>query len=259
MTAPALELLSLVKRYPQREGEGADRDAPARARPLLCNVSLRVLRGEFVAIEGQSGSGKSTLLHLLGGLDRAYEGEVRVLGEDLRTLTDAQLSALRNRELGFVFQSFNLLPGLSALANVLLPEAFGEIPSAPARAREALARVGLAGKERARPFELSGGERQRVAIARALLARPPVLLADEPTGNLDAATGHDIIELFRSLHKDGMTLLIVTHEIRVSTAASRVLLLRNGVLESPAHDPLLDNADAGEVSGAALQTGGEGR
>ena len=253
--APALELISLVKQYPLRAAErgrgdeGAARSVDALARPLLRNLSLSVRRGEFVAIEGQSGSGKSTLLHLLGGLDRAYQGCVRVLGQDLRTLTDVQLSALRNRELGFVFQSFNLLPGLSALGNVLLPEAFGEIPSANARAREALARVGLSGKERARPFELSGGERQRVAIARALLARPPVLLADEPTGNLDAATGHDIIELFRSLHRDGMTLLIVTHEIRVSTAASRVLLLRDGVLESPAHDPLLDHD--GEGAGPA--------
>jgi putative ABC transport system ATP-binding protein len=234
MTAPALELRSVVKSYRPREG------APADPGPLLRGLSLRVERGEFVAVEGQSGCGKSTLLHLLGGLDRDYEGDVLVLGRDLRGLDDPALSALRNRELGFVFQSFNLLPGLTALGNVLLPEAFGHIPDALVRARAALSRVGLAGKENARPSELSGGERQRVAIARALLARPPLLLADEPTGNLDAATGHEIIDLFRSLHADGMTLLIVTHEIRVSKAATRVLLLRNGVLESPARDPLLE-------------------
>jgi putative ABC transport system ATP-binding protein len=243
MREAALELRGVVKCYRPREGELPS----ASARPLLRGIDLRVERGEFVAIEGQSGSGKSTLLHLIGGLDRAYEGEVRVLGQDLRALEDGALSSLRNRGIGFVFQSFNLLPGITALDNVLLPEAFGDIPDAQARAREALARVGLAGKERARPFELSGGERQRVAIARALLARPPLLLADEPTGNLDAATGHDIIELFRSLHRDGMTLLIVTHEIRVSRAATRVLLLRSGALETPAHDPLLD-ASAGEAA-----------
>jgi putative ABC transport system ATP-binding protein len=236
MTEAALELRGVVKRYHPRAGEVAQ----VSARPLLRGVDLRVERGEFVAIEGQSGSGKSTLLHLIGGLDRAYEGEVRVLGQELRALDDGALSSLRNRGIGFVFQSFNLLPAITALDNVLLPEAFGEIPDARVRAREALARVGLAGKERVRPFQLSGGERQRVAIARALLARPPLLLADEPTGNLDAGTGHDIIELFRSLHRDGMTLLIVTHEIRVSRAATRVLLLRNGALETPAHDPLLD-------------------
>jgi putative ABC transport system ATP-binding protein len=238
MTEAALELRGVVKRYRPRDGEVAQ----VSARPLLRGVDLRVERGEFVAVEGQSGSGKSTLLHLIGGLDRAYEGEIRVLGQQLRALDDGALSSLRNRGIGFVFQSFNLLPGITALDNVLLPEAFGEIPDARARAREALARVGLAGKERARPFELSGGERQRVAIARALLARPPLLLADEPTGNLDAGTGHDIIELFRSLHRDGMTLLIVTHEIRVSRAATRVLLLRDGALETPAHDPLLDTS-----------------
>ncbi|GAC1342054.1 MAG: ABC transporter ATP-binding protein [Myxococcales bacterium] len=236
MTGPALELRQVVKAYPAREG------AESAAGPLLRNVSLCVDRGEFVAVEGQSGSGKSTLLHLLGGLDRDYQGEVRVLGRDLRELDDRALSALRNRELGFVFQSFNLLPGLTALGNVLLPEAFGDIPDARARAREALARVGLAGKEGARPAALSGGERQRVAIARALVARPPLLLADEPTGNLDAATGHEIIQLFRDLHQGGMTLLIVTHEIRVSKAASRVLLLRDGMLESPARDPLLETS-----------------
>ena len=220
----AVLLRGVKKRYGERE--------------LLCGVDLEVQRGEFVAVEGQSGSGKSTLLHLLGGLDRDFEGEAQVLGCDLRRLADRELAALRHTQIGFVFQSFNLLPALTALENVLLPDFFGEgIPDAEARAREALARVGLADKGAARPAELSGGERQRVAIARALLARPPLLLADEPTGNLDARTGEEVIALFRELHKDGMTLLIVTHEARVSHAASRVLVLKGGALapEDAAH------------------------
>ncbi|MBS2023860.1 MAG: ABC transporter ATP-binding protein [Deltaproteobacteria bacterium] len=221
------------KRYAARPGEG-----DGEPQDLLRAVDLEVKRGEFVAVEGQSGSGKSTLLHLIGGLDRVYEGEITVLGHALRTAQEADLAALRNRSLGFVFQSFNLLPQLSALDNVLLPEAFGDVPDATRRAQEALARVGLAKKMHARPGHLSGGERQRVAIARALLTRPPLLLADEPTGNLDAATGAGVIELFRELHQSGMTLLVVTHEVRVSRAASRVLLLREGRLDAPQIDPL---------------------
>jgi putative ABC transport system ATP-binding protein len=222
----AIELRGVKKRYPPREPGLAPQD-------LLRGVDLTVRRGEFVAVEGESGSGKSTLLHLLGGLDRDFEGDARVLGCDLRAVSDAELAALRHTQIGFVFQSFNLLPALSALENVLLPDFFGDgIPDAGRRARDALQRVGLADKENARPVALSGGERQRVAIARALLARPPLLLADEPTGNLDAKTGQGIIELFRQLHADGMTLLIVTHEARVSHAATRVLVLREGVLQA---------------------------
>src|SRR5207237_6066643 len=173
-------------------------------------IARAVRRGEFVAVEGQSGSGKSTLLHLLGGLDREFDGAARVLGCDLRAVSDAELAALRHAQIGFVFQSFNLLPSLSALENVLLPDFFGDgVPDAQRRAREALERAGLADKERVRPVALSGGERQRVAIARALLARPPLLLADEPTGNLDAKTGQGVIDLFRQLHRQGRAALIV--------------------------------------------------
>ena len=224
MIEPAIVLRGVSKKYPPRDPDAAPQE-------LLRSVDLEVNRGEFVAVEGQSGSGKSTLLHLMGGLDRAFEGEVRVLGCDLRALSDVELAALRHTQIGFIFQSFNLLTALTALENVLLPDFFGNgVPDADRRAREALARVGLADKAQARPSALSGGEKQRVAIARALLARPPLLLADEPTGNLDARTGEGVIALFRELHKDGMTLLIVTHEARVSHAASRVLVLRDGAL-----------------------------
>jgi putative ABC transport system ATP-binding protein len=224
VSEPAILLRGVGKRYPPREAGATPQD-------LLRSVDLEVQRGEFVAIEGQSGSGKSTLLHLLGGLDREFDGELRVLGCDLKTLRDAELAALRHTQIGFVFQSFNLLPSLTALENVLLPDFFGNgVPDADRRAREALQRVGLLDKAGARPAALSGGEKQRVAIARALLARPPLLLADEPTGNLDARTGEGVIALFRELHQDGMTLLIVTHEARVSHAASRVLVLRDAAL-----------------------------
>jgi putative ABC transport system ATP-binding protein len=220
----AIELRALRKRYPPREPGAAPQD-------LWRGLELTVGEGEFVAIEGQSGTGKSTLLHVIGGLDRAYGGEVLVLGDRLRGLSDARLAALRHDRIGFVFQSFNLLAELTALENVLLPDYFGNgVPDAERRARDGLARVGLADKASSRPTALSGGERQRVAIARALLARPPLLLADEPTGNLDARTGEGIIDLFRELHRDGMTLLVVTHEVRVSRAASRVLVLREGAL-----------------------------
>ena len=222
----AIELRGIRKQYPPREPGLPPQE-------LLQGVDLTVLRGEFVAVEGQSGSGKSTLLHLLGGLDREFDGEARVLGCDLRAVKDAELSALRHTQIGFVFQSFNLLPALTALENVLLPDYFGDgVPDAGRRAKEALERVGLADKAGSRPAALSGGERQRVAIARALVARPPLVLADEPTGNLDARTGEGVIDLFRRLHREGMTLLIVTHEARVSHAATRVLVLRDGVLVS---------------------------
>jgi putative ABC transport system ATP-binding protein len=222
----AIDLRGVAKQYPPREPGLAPQE-------LLRGVDLEVRRGEFVAVEGQSGSGKSTLLHILGGLDREFAGDARVLGCDLRRVSDAELAALRHTQIGFVFQSFNLLPALSAMENVLLPDFFGDgLPDAGRRALEALDRVGLSDKARARPAALSGGERQRVAIARALVARPPLLLADEPTGNLDARTGEGVIDLFRQLHREGMTLLIVTHEARVSHAATRVLVLRDGSLHT---------------------------
>jgi putative ABC transport system ATP-binding protein len=200
---------------------------------VLRGASLRVKKGELVALVGRSGSGKSTLLSVLGGLDREYQGQVSLLGQDLSSLSDAALSRLRNEHIGFVFQSFHLLDHLSALENVLLPNAFAATPlplaEAHARAREALSRVELAERASARPPELSGGQKQRVALARALFFRPQLLLCDEPTGNLDVATGQRIIEQFAALNaREGLTLLLVTHEPRVAAVASRVLRIEAG-------------------------------
>jgi putative ABC transport system ATP-binding protein len=212
----------------------AFRDAD-RAVPILRGVDLDVAAGEMVAIVGPSGSGKSTLLYVAGALDRDFAGEAVVAGVALPGLSQEARAALRNRAIGFVFQSFNLLQGLSALENVMLPgllrRGSGDGPAAiRARAAEALAAVGLAEKASQPPARLSGGERQRVAIARALSARPAVLLADEPTGNLDAVTGEGIIRRFAELARAGLSVLVVTHEERVSRAASRVLHLADGVL-----------------------------
>jgi putative ABC transport system ATP-binding protein len=204
------------------------------AQPVLRDVSLSVASGELLSLVGRSGSGKSTLLHIMGGLDRRYSGKANVLGHDLHALDDGKLARFRNREVGFVFQAFNLLDHLTARENVKLPAYFtdGDNAGADERAVAALARVGIGEKAEARPSALSGGQKQRVAIARALYPAPKLLLCDEPTGNLDSDTGAQIIELFRALNKDGLTLVIVTHEERVSSVASRVLRLVDGRLES---------------------------
>jgi putative ABC transport system ATP-binding protein len=210
------------------------RDA-GRPVPVLRGVDLDVAAGELVAIVGPSGSGKSTLLYVAGALDRDFAGEATVAGVSLPRLSEDARAALRSEAIGFVFQSFNLLHGLTALENVMLPgllrrgEADG-LPALRARAERALDEVGLAEKARQPPARLSGGERQRVAIARALLARPRVLLADEPTGNLDEVSGKIVIEQFAALARSGLSVLVVTHEERVSRAASRVLHLAEGRL-----------------------------
>ncbi len=206
-----------------------------RTLEVLRGVDLAVSAGEVVAVVGASGSGKSTLLAIAGALDTGFGGEAEVAGQRLRGLSPEALARLRNRSIGFVFQSFNLVPSFTALQNVLLPGMLrhgqGEpIDALRVRALAALDRVGLAGKAHARPARLSGGERQRVAIARALLTRPALLLADEPTGNLDAVTGEAIIRLFGELAREGTAVLVVTHEERVSRVASRVLTLREGRL-----------------------------
>ena len=203
--------------------------------PVLRGIDLEVAAGELTAVVGASGSGKSTLLNVAGGLDAGFGGEVTVAGTRLRGLPAAARAALRNERIGFVFQAFNLVGGLSALDNVRLPGLLRRAAPEPAaalaaRAAEALGEVGLAGKAHLPPDRLSGGERQRVAIARALLYRPAVLLADEPTGNLDAASGEVVIALFEALRRGGAAILVVTHEERVSRAAGRVLTLREGRL-----------------------------
>ncbi|WP_242393381.1 ABC transporter ATP-binding protein [Anaeromyxobacter oryzisoli] len=207
-----------------------------QALPILRGVDLEVAPGELVAIVGPSGSGKSTLLYIAGALDTDYGGEVTIADVPLAGLSPTRRAALRNRAVGFVFQSFNLLQGLSALENVMLPGMLRRDGTDRAdvreRAADALDRVGLAAKAKAPPARLSGGERQRVAIARAIFTRPRVILADEPTGNLDAVTGEGIISLFGELARDGLTVLVVTHEERVSRAAARVLHLHDGRLSS---------------------------
>jgi putative ABC transport system ATP-binding protein len=202
---------------------------------VLDGLDLEAQPGEFLAVVGPSGSGKSTLLYIVGGLDGDFQGEAVVAGRSLRQLGARERAAFRNSAVGFVFQSFNLLPALSALENVMLPGLFGgaargKLPVLRAEALAALGRVGLADKARRLPARLSGGERQRVAIARALLSRPAVLLADEPTGNLDTVSGAGVIRLFEEMARGGMTVLVVTHEERVSDVASRVLHLENGRL-----------------------------
>jgi putative ABC transport system ATP-binding protein len=212
---------------------------------VLQGTDLDVAPGEFVAVIGPSGSGKSTLLHILGGLDVHYRGEVSVGGTPLRALGERALARFRNAQVGFVFQSFHLIPNLPALDNVLLPAFFGGAAPGAAqrrRAEEVLERVGLGAKMGRQPVRLSGGERQRVAIARAIFNRPRLLLCDEPTGNLDASTGAEIISLFGSLNAEGLTILAVTHEERVSAAARRVLRLREGKLIS--ETPLAAERDA---------------
>ncbi len=223
VVTPVLELRKASKVYPG--------SPPVRA---LDRVTLDVVEGEMVSIVGPSGSGKSTLLHLVGALDRPSRGTVRVVGADLRALRDPELSALRASRIGFVFQQFHLLEGLSALDNVAAGLIYRGIAPAERRRRatDALGRVGLGHRLRHRPSELSGGEKQRVAIARAVVGEPAIVLADEPTGNLDSATGAGVLDLFRTLHAAGHTIVLITHDPQVAAAAPRTVSLRDGRVES---------------------------
>lgn len=196
----------------------------------LDEVELTVRRGEYVAIMGPSGSGKSTMMNILGCLDTPTGGHYYLGGTDVSGMDDDSLSAVRNREIGFVFQSFNLLPRYSALENVELPLFYAGVSKAERvrRAREELRRVGLAERMAHRPSELSGGQRQRVAIARALVVRPSIILADEPTGNLDTNTSLEIMDLFEEIHSGGNTVIMVTHEEDIARYAQRIVRLRDG-------------------------------
>ncbi len=200
----------------------------------LSDVSLTIHKGEFVAIVGQSGSGKSTLMNLLGCLDTPSEGAYILEGSDVSTLSDHQLSAIRNRQIGFIFQGFNLIPSLTALENVELPLIYRGVGREERRrtARESLERVGLGNRIRHRPAEMSGGQQQRVAIARAIAAHPPILLADEPTGNLDSASGADVMEILRSLNRDGHTVILITHDSGIAATIDRVVHIQDGQIVS---------------------------
>ncbi len=203
-------------------------------------VTLSIVTGEFVSIIGPSGSGKSSLMNIIGCLDTPTEGSYHINGETVQGLSRGRLAEIRNREIGFVFQSFNLLPRLSALENVELPLVYAGIAARQRReqAMEMLAKVGLDGREKHLPAELSGGQRQRVAIARALASRPSVLLADEPTGALDQKTGVEIIEMFHTLNAEGSTIVLVTHDMNIARQARRVVRVLDGLVVSdgPAED-----------------------
>lgn len=213
----------------------------------LRGLDLEVRRGQYVAIMGPSGSGKSTLLQILGCLDTPTSGSYKLAGQEVSELSEDALSVIRNRRIGFVFQAYNLLPRATALQNVALPLMYRGIPARARlqRAEAALARVGLADRLDHRPNQLSGGQKQRVAIARALAADPDILLADEPTGNLDSKTGEEILALFQELHQEGRTILMVTHEQDVAEHCERIVRVRDGVVASI--EPVIKRRVAGVV------------
>ncbi|MBV52256.1 MAG: macrolide ABC transporter ATP-binding protein [Nitrospinae bacterium] len=194
----------------------------------MVDVTFRIDAGEFVAVMGPSGSGKSTLMNLLGCLDLPSSGSYFLEKFDIRSLSPNQLAEVRNKRIGFVFQNFNLLPRASALENVELPLLYGRIQNSHQIARDSLERVGLADRAMHRPNELSGGERQRVAIARAIVNNPAIVLADEPTGNLDTRTGDEIMNVFSSLNDEGATIILVTHERDVASRARRIIQMKDG-------------------------------
>jgi putative ABC transport system ATP-binding protein len=218
-----IQLHEIKKTYPMGERKSVE---------ALRGIDLAIERGEFVAIMGPSGSGKSSLMNILGCLDNPTSGTYRLGGRDVSSLSEREQALVRNREIGFVFQSFNLLPRATALENVELPLVYGGIPARERRRRaeEALHAVGIADWSAHRPSELSGGQSQRVAIARALATRPRILLADEPTGNLDSATSAEILELFGAIHRQGNTVILVTHEEEVARRAARIIHIRDGLV-----------------------------
>ena len=200
----------------------------------LKSVNLNVDKNEYVAIMGPSGSGKSTLMNIIGCLDRMTSGKYYLEGKDISTLSDNELADIRNKKIGFVFQAFNLLPRLTALGNVELPMIYAGIPASVRRKKaiEALEKVGLGDRLHHRPNELSGGQKQRVAIARALVNNPAILLADEPTGNLDSKSSHEIMDIFESLNDEGVTIVMVTHEPEIAAHTKRNVIFRDGEIIS---------------------------
>jgi putative ABC transport system ATP-binding protein len=215
----------------------------------LDGVSLEIRNGEMVAIMGPSGSGKSTLMNVLGALDRPTKGKYWLAGDDVSDLSDNELAKIRNQRIGFVFQSFNLLKRTSAIENVELPLVYQGASNRYERAMEALEHVHLGGRARHKPNELSGGEQQRVAIARAIVTDPDIIMADEPTGNLDSKVSEEIMELFREFNKQGKTIVLVTHEIEIAAFASRVIKLLDGkIISDTGQVPQRVRSDAATVS-----------
>ncbi len=219
-----IEVRNLMKIYNPGENE-------VRA---LNDISLQIAKGEFVAVIGQSGSGKSTFMNMLGCLDVPTSGSYFLNGRDVAGLSDDELSEIRNREIGFIFQGFNLIPNLTALENVELPLIYRNVPAA--RRRElsvaSLKKVGLENRMEHKPSEMSGGQQQRVAIARALAAAPPMILADEPTGNLDSAFSKEIMQILRGLHEEGRTVILITHDNKIAESAKRVIRIMDGKVVS---------------------------
>jgi putative ABC transport system ATP-binding protein len=235
--APVIELDGVSKVYRTGEIEVA----------ALRGVSLSIRQGEYVAIMGPSGSGKSTLMHILGCLDVASQGHYLLAGEDVSVMDEEELAEVRNRRIGFVFQQFNLLPSLTALRNVELPLAYARVNrhERAERARAVLDRVGLGDRLGHRPGELSGGQQQRVAVARALATDPALVLADEPTGNLDSTATEDVLGLFAELHDAGRTVVLITHEAEVAARAARVIHLHDGHIASDESSSTVRAAGAG--------------
>ncbi len=217
---PLLKLENIYKSYDQGGME----------LPILKNINLTIERGEYVAIMGPSGSGKSTLMNIIGCLDKPTEGKYYLLDTEISEFNDKKLSAIRNSEIGFVFQNFNLMPRSTALQNVELPLQYANVPKSERRPRceEALKKVGLEERMTFKPTQLSGGQKQRVAIARAIVNQPSILLADEPTGALDSKSGIQVMELFDQLHKEGTTIIMITHARELSTYAERVIEIFDG-------------------------------
>ncbi|HRQ73603.1 MAG TPA: ABC transporter ATP-binding protein [Phycisphaerales bacterium] len=223
---PVAELIGVRKTYYKPDG--------SIMVEALKGVDLTIRRGEYVAIMGASGSGKSTLMNVLGCLDQPTEGRYHLAGKDVQSMSDEELSDFRGRTVGFIFQAFNLIPQLTLEDNVEVPLVYQRVPKADRRRRalEAMALVGLADRVGHRPRELSGGQQQRAAIARALVTRPVILMADEPTGNLDSATGEAILRVFEDLHAQGMTILMVTHDDNIADRCERIVRLKDGLIET---------------------------
>lgn len=221
--------------------KGITRDFPLGSEivKVLKGIDLQINKGEYVALMGPSGSGKSTLMNLLGCLDTPTGGSYTLNGKDVSQMSDDELAGIRNKEIGFVFQTFNLLPRTTALDNVALPMVYAgyKKPQRNERATEVLTQVGLADRMDHKPNQLSGGQRQRVAVARALVNHPSIILADEPTGNLDSKTSIEIMNLFDDIHANGNTVILVTHEEEIAAHAHRVIRLRDGIIESDNTNP----------------------